>query len=175
MATKLSGPRAAALALATASGFAMSASADDQPQQYAAVVGEQPINASVTTPAASSAAPVSYTTASGIVVEPYARTRAIDWAAETDGVAVSVALGIDSQFTPEDVQSVLYNDFVTAGEPNVAFFFSQNDVSSTMVTYHYGLTGGGSSGALTLNESQDAVQNAVDQNHFYEENPELGI
>ncbi len=145
------------------------AHAEDQPapQQYAAASTEAVTAASVS--AASLSVP------EDITVEPYAGWRAVQWAKETEGVAVSVALGTESKFKPEDIRDILTNDFVKAGEPNVKFFFEQNDISSTSVTYHYGVTGGASAGPFVLNESQDAVQAAVDQNHFYEDNPELGV
>lgn len=157
--------KAGAASLAVLSMVPGAAQADDQAREYASVTTtETPQKASFATAASST-----------IPLTKDAEGDAIIWARDTDGIGVSVALGTGSKFTPEQIQAILINDFTKAGEPNVRFFFEQNDVPVTGVVYHYGVTGGGSSGILTLNQSQGAVQETVDQNHFYEDNPELGV
>ena len=155
------------MSVAAATSPLSGALAEDEPQQrYAAAATSE----SAPTVLASTSS-----SASTISIEPYATSRAIRWAKETDGVAVNVSLGIGSRITPEQIVSVLSEEFKDAGEPNVAFFFERNDRKNTLLSYHYGVTGGGGAGPFTLNESKEPIQDVVDQNHFYEENPELGV
>lgn len=98
---------------------------------------------------------------------------AILWTREHDGIGVAVYLGTaPSTHPPEVIARILRQDFKDAGVENVQFFFEQNDVAATGVTYIYK---GVSDGVFTLGNSRPAVPDTAAQFQFYQEHPELGF
>ncbi len=106
---------------------------------------------------------------------PSARIRAIRWASQNDGIAVSVRLGTDPQGTPTQIEDILSQTFREAEVDIISFFFEQNDIRATRVMYHYGKRGGVSDGPFFLRDAIEGARAAAAQHLFYLEHPELGF
>ena len=156
--------KAAALGLGALALSGAAYADDDQARQYAAVTTESPQQANFSTAASST-----------IAIVPFAGSRAVRWAADHDGIAVSVKLGTDRSITPEQIMEVLTNEFASAGVRNVVFYFEQNDIEATGLTYHYGKDGGASHGPYLLRDARAGAREAAAQHRFYLQNPELGM
>ena len=153
-----------ALAGVAAMGLAVHpANAEEQPQQYAA-------NTNTPQPqfVAASIDP-------GVELVNFAAGDAIRWAGKNDGVAVSVKLGTESLATPQQIIDILTRELETAGAKDFKFFFEQNDIEATYLSYHYGKNGGAGNGPYLLGASREGARIAARQNAFYLENPELGM
>ena len=83
---------------------------------------------------------------------------------------MGVILGTDSKFTPKQVESGIRRSFNEAGINDLAFFFEQNDMPSTIVVYCYS---GATDGPFILNESQAEAKNSARQYLFQQSHPAL--
>lgn len=158
--------KAAALGLGALALSGVAHADDDQARQYAAVTAESPQQANFSMAAS---------TTPDIELVSFAAGDAIRWAAKHDGVAVSVKLGTDSLATPEQIVQILSQELQDAGASSYTFYFEQNDIEATYLSYHYGKDGGASEGPYLLGDARSGARRAAQQNAFYLDHPELGM
>lgn len=96
--------------------------------------------------------------------------RAYNWSKTYPGIAVEVILGTESKITPETIETVLRKEFSDANVNDIAFFYRQNDVPSTVLVYYYS---GGSDGPFILNEARGEARKSASQYLFQQGDPAL--
>lgn len=116
-----------------------------------------------------------FSAASSLEIKHYATTRAIQWAAKNDGIAVAISLGTESKITPERIAEGLSEEFWDEGLNKFSFHFEQNDVGPTLVAFHYGKDGGVGQGPFFLKDARQGARDAAKQHRFYVEHPEFGF
>jgi len=87
--------------------------------------------------------------------QPCVYAPASEWSEKNpNGVAIAVAMGTKSIAIDDFIKEVFVRDFAHFGMTNLKFFFEQNDVPATGVTFHIR---GGTEGPYFLAEAKREV------------------
>lgn len=87
--------------------------------------------------------------------QPCVLVAGSEWSEKNpNGVAIAVRMGTKPAVTDDQVKTVLARDFAKYGMTHIRFFFEQNDVPASGITFHIR---GGTEGVFTIDDVREQV------------------
>lgn len=87
--------------------------------------------------------------------QPCVDVAGSEWSEKNpNGVGISVRMGTQPAVTDDQIKTVLTRDFKKFGMTNIKFFFEQNDVPASGITFHIR---GGTEGVFTIDDVREQV------------------